>query len=376
MKSFRLTESAVKDLARLHGTPLLVVSLAQVEENYRFLRAHLPRVQVFYAMKANPAPCIVEALARLGASFDVASDGEMRQLAAMGVDGSRMIYANPFKTLRGLETARTLGTCKFTFDSEGEIAKMAEHVPGASVLLRVKVENSKALVDLNKKFGAAASDALRLLRLAKAAGLDAAGLCFHVGSQAPSADAYLDALASCRALFDEAAAAGIDLRILDIGGGLPIPAAGMAVDLPEIAGQIRARLDALFPETEIWAEPGRFLCGTAVNLITSIIGADRRGEKPWYFLDDGLYGTFSGILFDHWEYEMEFFRQGKRESSVFAGPSCDSLDVLYWDKEAPPLAIGDLALVLRCGAYSSASATEFNGFAKTPMVVWETREKS
>lgn len=371
MKSFRLTEAAVRDLAKAHGTPLLVVSRAQVEENYRFLRAHLPRVKVFYAMKANPAPCIVQALANLGASFDVASDGEMRQLAAMGVAGERMIYANPHKTLRGLETAQAVGARKFTFDSADEIAKMAASAPGATVLLRVRVENSKALVDLNKKFGAAADDALPLLRRAKHAGLDAAGLCFHVGSQAPSADAYLEALENCRTLFDAAAAEGMPLRILDIGGGLPIPFLGQRVDLPQIAGQIRAQLDRFFPDTELWAEPGRFLCGTAVHLITSVIGADRRGGKPWYFLDDGLYGTFSGILFDHWEYELEFFQDGECFPSVFAGPSCDSLDVLFWDKASPQLRLGDLALVLRCGAYSSASATEFNGFAKTPMVVWE-----
>lgn len=371
MKSFRLSKTQTQRLARLYGTPLLVISLEQVERNYRFLESRLPGVKVFYAMKANPAEAIVDKMARLGSSFDVASDGEMLQLARMGISAERMVYANPYKTPRGLAVAKRLGVNKFTFDSESEIEKMAKAVPGGTVLLRVRVDNPKALVDLNKKFGAAPEDALRLLKKAREQGLDAAGLCFHVGSQSPTAEAHLEAFRVCRRLFDEAEAAGIALRILDIGGGLPIPALGTEIDLENMAKQINAEIERLFQGTEIWAEPGRFICGTAVNLITQVIGVQKRNKQQWYFLDEGLYGTFSGIIFDHWDYELESFKSGGELPATFAGPSCDSLDVLFRDKMTPPLADGDLLLVPACGAYTSASATEFNGFSKAAMVSWE-----
>lgn len=371
MKSFRLTKEEVTTLAKGYGTPLLVISTEKVTDNYKFLIKHMPRVKIFYAMKANPNQHIVQTMADLGSCFDVASDGEMRQLSEMGVAADRMVYANPYKTPRGLALAHELGVNKFTFDSESEIYKMAKAVPGGTVLLRVRVDNPKALVDLNKKFGAAPEDALHLLKIARDEGLDVGGLCFHVGSQSPTSEAHIEALNICRCLFDEINAEGFNLRILDIGGGLPIPTLEMEMDLVKITEEIYAKIEELFPETEIWAEPGRYICGTAVNLLTSVIGTQHRNHQQWYFLDDGIYGSFSGILFDHWDFELEAFKEGEKVPVTFAGPSCDSLDVLFREKMSVPLEIGDVLLVPNCGAYSSASATEFNGFAKTPIMVWE-----
>lgn len=371
MDNFRLTKDEVAYLAKEYTTPLLVVSLAHVSQNYQFLKEKLPRVKIFYAVKANPADCIVKALGEMGSCFDAASDGEMLQLERLGITPERIVYANPFKTPKGLKVAKEMGVNKFTFDSESEIDKMAEAVPGGTVLLRIKVDNPRALVDLNKKFGTAPDDAIALLKKAKEKGLDVGGLCFHVGSQSPTAQAHIEALAVCRQLFDQAKEEGIVLRILDIGGGLPIPSLEMAVDLAQITTEINDALESLFPDTEIWAEPGRYICGTTVNLISSVIGTQKRNNQQWYFLDDGLYGSFSGILFDHWDYELVAFKSGEKEAVTFAGPSCDSLDVLFKDKMCVPLTIGDVLLVPNCGAYTSASATEFNGFTKTPIFVWE-----
>ena len=145
----------------------------------------------------------------------------------------------------------------------------------------------------------------------------------------------------------------------------------MKFNLQEILGKINARLDEDFPNTEIWAEPGRFICGTAVNLITSVIGVTTRNGEPWYFFDDGLYGTFSGVLFVQWDFKIISFKEGEQEKAVFAGPSCDSLDVMFRGKTTVKLDVGDLLLVPSCGAYTSASATTFNGFEKTEMIVWE-----
>lgn len=370
-KYFRLNKEETEALAQEYGTPLLVLSLEQIEKNYRLLRTHLPRVKVFYAIKANPHRRILELMRDLGSNFDVASDGEIMELSSLGVDGSRMIYANPMKTVNGLRACRNTGVGKMTFDSAGEIDKMARECPGATVLLRIRIDNSSAHVDLNKKFGAAREQALELLLKARDAGLDAAGIAFHVGSQTTSADPYLYALDIAREIFEEAAAAGMQLRIMDIGGGFPIPEPKVRFNLQEMLNQINARLDEDFPGVEIWAEPGRFICGTAVNLITSVIGVTERGGQPWYFLDEGLYGTFSGVLFDQWDFKLISFKEGEQVAATFAGPSCDSLDIMFRDKMTVRQEEGDLILVPICGAYTSASATTFNGFSKANFVVWE-----
>lgn len=370
-KYFRLNKEETEALAQEYGTPLLVLSLEQIEKNYRLLRTHLPRVKVFYAIKANPHRRILELMRDLGSNFDVASDGEIKELNSLGVDGSRMIYANPMKTVNGLRACRNAGVGKMTFDSAGEIDKMARECPGATVLLRIRIDNSSAHVDLNKKFGAAREQALELLLKARDAGLDAAGIAFHVGSQTTSADPYLYALDIAREIFEEAAAAGMQLRIMDIGGGFPIPEPKVRFNLQEMLNQINARLDEDFPGVEIWAEPGRFICGTAVNLITSVIGVTERGGQPWYFLDEGLYGTFSGVLFDQWDFKLISFKEGEQVAATFAGPSCDSLDIMFRGKMTVRQEEGDLILVPICGAYTSASATTFNGFSKANFVVWE-----
>ena len=370
-KYFRLNKEETEALAQEYGTPLLVLSLEQIEKNYRLLRTHLPRVKVFYAIKANPHRRILELMRDLGSNFDVASDGEIMELSSLGVDGSRMIYANPMKTVNGLRACCNVGVGKMTFDSAGEIDKMARECPGATVLLRIRIDNSSAHVDLNKKFGAAREQALELLLKARDAGLDAAGIAFHVGSQTTSADPYLYALDIAREIFEEAAAAGMQLRIMDIGGGFPIPEPKVRFNLQEMLNQINARLDEDFPGVEIWAEPGRFICGTAVNLITSVIGVTERGGQPWYFLDEGLYGTFSGVLFDQWDFKLISFKEGEQVAATFAGPSCDSLDIMFRGKMTVRQEEGDLILVPICGAYTSASATTFNGFSKANFVVWE-----
>lgn len=371
-KVFKLERESVEKLAEKYGSPLLVLSLKQIEANYMCLKTYMPRARVFYAIKANPHPEILKTMIKLGSSFDVASDGEIRTLHDMGVEGERLIYANPVKTTGGLQACRECGVSKMTFDSASEIEKICAICPDATVLLRLRIDNSSAHVDLNKKFGAAREHALDLMLKAKEAGLDMAGIAFHVGSQTVSADPYLHGLDIARELFEEAAAAGLKLRILDIGGGFPIPEPKVRFNLPEMLKQINARLDEDFPGIDVWAEPGRYICGTAVNLITSVIGVNERGGQPWYFLDEGLYGTFSGVIFDQWDFKLISFKEGEeRVAATFAGPSCDSLDIMFRGKMTVPLEVGDLLLVPSCGAYTSASATTFNGFSKAQFVVWE-----
>lgn len=376
-KHFQIEQEAVEKLATEYGTPLLVLSLEEVKKSYNILKKYLPRVKVHYAIKANPHPEILRVMAQLGSCFDVASDGEIRLLHDMGVAGSRMIYANPVKLGAGFTACRDCGVTKMTFDSVSEIEKIKKELPQATVLLRLRIDNSSAHVDLNKKFGAGRENALALMLKAKAAGLDMAGIAFHVGSQTVSAEPYLQALDITRELFEQAEAAGLSLRILDIGGGFPIPEPKVKFNLPEMLKQIAARLDEDFAATEIWAEPGRYICGTAVNLITGVVGVTERGGQPWYFLDEGLYGTFSGVLFDQWDFKLISFKESdEKVAATFAGPSCDSLDIMFRGRLTAPLEVGDLLLVPACGAYTSASATTFNGFSKAKFIVWENVKQS
>ena len=374
-RNFHLTEDEKNFLADCFETPFMVISLNKVQENYLYLKKQLPRVKVFYAMKANSTPEVLLQLANLGSNFDVASPGEMRALNALGISGSRMVYANPVKTLSGIKLAHDLGVDKFTFDDESEIHKLASYAPGAKVLVRVRVENKDAVVNLNEKFGAAPMQALQLLQLAKDNGLIPAGICFHVGSQSLSADAYITALEMCRELFDKAEIQGMHLTALDIGGGLPVPNEKVeAVDVDSMTDILREKLDELFPDTEIWSEPGRFMCGTAVNLVTSVIGTKMRNGQPWYVLDDGLYGSFNGLMFDHWNFKMKMpadKAQEKAVPSTFVGPSCDSIDVVARDLPAPKLEIGDRIMVPNIGAYSTSAATSFNGFPPADTIAYE-----
>ena len=323
-------------------------------------------------MKANPAPAILETLADRGACFDVASAGEIKTLGVLGVDGGRMIYANPVKDRRGLAAARDYGVKRMTFDDASEIPKIAEYVPDAEVLVRIAVHNKRALVDLNTKFGAHPQDAIPLLLQAKAAGLKPIGICFHVGSQSLSTAAYEEALLFVHGLFDEAKAAGLTLTDLDIGGGFPVPdESGLAVDVAAMMETIDRQIARLFAGVNVCCEPGRFLPGTAANFVATVIGTKDRAGHPWYILDDGIYGAFTGLLFDHWHYPLYTFAQGKKEKCTIAGPTCDGIDVLYEDYETPRLHIGDHVLATDIGAYTSVSATRFNGFDIAPTYIYE-----
>lgn len=364
MQKFNLTEQEIKDLMEQHNTPFVVLSLKQVEYNYNFLKEYLPKVKIHYAVKSNPNENIIKTLADLGSSFDVASDGEMRLLTEMGIESNRMIYANPFKTPNGLEVAKRVGVTKFTFDSESEIYKMAKAVPNATVLLRIRLDKTDAKTDLNKKFGADPNDAIRLLTIAKEQGLDVGGLCFHVGSNSASIKSYINAVVLCKQIFEEAKQVGIDLRILDIGGGFT-----PSEEVQTLLYNLNILLNGYFPNAEIWSEPGRFICNTTMNLVTSVIGITERNDNRWFFLDEGLYGVFTAIPFDHWNPEFITFKCSEKIKATLAGPSCDSLDILVTNKEIENLEIGDFVLVPDCGAYTTATATNFNGFNKAKLIV-------
>jgi ornithine decarboxylase len=364
----------LKKLAEQHGTPLFVVDHDELRRNYAMFKKYLPRVQAYYAVKANPDPAIVKTLFDAGASFDVASMPEFHIVHEYIKDmpdkqrqvwiWDKIIYANPIKaneTLQELNPYKPL----VTYDNDEEIRKIKKHAPQAGLALRLKVPNTGAMVELSSKFGAAPGEAVDLILAADKVGLTVEGISFHVGSQTTNFGNYVAAINLAANIFKEARDRGYTkMNLLDIGGGFPAPYDDTVKPFRELAGIINRELNRLFPKNiQILAEPGRFLCATAATAISKIIGKAVRDGKLCYYINDGVYHTFSGVIFDHCHYHMKSFKRGPTQICSVFGPTCDALDVVSMAEELPgDLQLGDLLYSEQIGAYSHASSTYFNGF--------------
>ncbi|HOS74908.1 MAG TPA: type III PLP-dependent enzyme [Verrucomicrobiota bacterium] len=370
----------LQHLARQHGTPLFVVDHDELRRNYAQFKQGLPRVQVYYAVKANPDPAIVKTFYEAGAGFDVASMPEFRivhqyiehlpEPERQAWIWDKIIYANPIKaneTLRELDPYKPL----VTFDNAEEIGKIRNYAPHAGLVLRLWVPNTGSVVELSTKFGAAPGEAVDLILAADKAGLKVEGLSFHVGSQATNFENYVAALNLAANVFQEARDRGYTrMNLVDIGGGFPVPYDATVKPFAELAGIINSELDRLFPQDiQILAEPGRFLVATAAVAISQIIGKAMRNGKLCYYINDGVYHTFSGVLFDHCQYPLQAFKGGAPQICSVFGPTCDALDVVSLAEHLPAnLELGDLLYSKNIGAYSHASSTWFNGFPPAKVV--------
>jgi ornithine decarboxylase len=370
----------LKKLAEQHGTPLFVVDHDELRRNYATFKKHLPRIQAYYAVKANPDPAIVKTLFDAGASFDVASMPEFRIVYEYIKDmpdkqrqdwiWDKIIYANPIKaneTLQELNPYKPL----VTYDNYEEIRKIKKHAPQAGLALRLKVPNTGAMVELSSKFGAAPGEAVDLILAAYKVGLTVEGISFHVGSQTTNFKNYVAAINLAANIFKEARDRGYTkMNLLDIGGGFPAPYDDTVNPFRELASIINRELNRLFPKNiQILAEPGRFLCATAATAVSKIIGKAMREGKLCYYINDGVYHTFSGVIFDHCHYHMKSFKRGPTQICSVFGPTCDALDVVSMAEELPgDLQLGDLLYSEQIGAYSHASSTWFNGFPPANVV--------
>ncbi len=364
-------ERRLKSLARRHGTPLAAISRSALLRQLDRFRSALPRVEPFYAVKANANGEVLKTLAAAGASFDVASTAEVHAVLAAGGNADRMIFANTIKPPVAIAEAGKLGIDLMTYDSEYELDKIAEHCPGARVLVRIKVPNVGSIVELSLKFGVEPADAMALLIKARKMDLKPVGVSFHVGSQCTRIDNYIQSLEMAAIIVRDAQLKQLPLEIVDIGGGFPIAHADWEGDpFDSAAATIRKEINRLFsPNIRVIAEPGRFLVGPAVTLVMRVIGKAIRENKHWYYLDDGLYGSLSGQVFDHAKYQFKVTRNGRRQLSTLAGPTCDSLDIIAVGEDLPELEIGDIVYVENVGAYSTATATNFNGLAPAKVVM-------
>jgi ornithine decarboxylase len=351
-------------------TPYLVTDLDVVASRYDAFTAALPDVSVFYAMKCNPSPEILGTLRSRGAGFEIASIGELRTLQALGVDPADVLYSNPIKPPAHIEAAAAAGLWRFSVDSPGELANISQLAPGVAVYLRLRVDDSASVFPLSRKFGADVEDAYHLLLLAERLGLRPYGVTFHVGSQCESTEAWRTAIRTAGALMEMLLPDGIELEMLDLGGGFPARygAAGPAI---EEIGEIIAKeiVDLPYRPGLIAAEPGRHLVAEAGVLATTIIGRETRGDENWLYLEVGAFHGMTeplqipgGLNYPMWTTRPS--SEGGLLPFTLSGPTCDSADTFAYGVMLPAtLAVGDVVYFGSAGAYTLSYATSFNGFS-------------
>jgi ornithine decarboxylase len=369
----------LQELAREQGTPIFVIDHEQIRENYREFKSHLPAVQVYFAVKANSNPEIVRTLFEMGSSFDVASMPEfmivhenirdMPDKERQDWIWDKIIYANtikPIETLEALDKYKPL----VTFDNAEEIKKIRKHAPHAGLVLRIRVPNTGSMVELSSKFGAHPGEAVDLIMTAFDSGVEVEGLSFHVGSQCTNFENYVTALQLSSDIINEVETrTGRKIRLLDIGGGFPVKYHPDVKDFKVLAKKLNTEIKRLFPkDMEIIAEPGRFLVANTCTLVAKVVGKAVRDGKTCYYINDGVYHTYSGQVFDHVNYPVLAFNGGDTQISAVFGPTCDAFDTITLSAELPDLAIGDLVYSENIGAYSHASSTYFNGFPPAKVV--------
>jgi ornithine decarboxylase len=355
-----------------------IVDLGEIVSAYNNWVRLLPDVKPYYAMKCNPNPVIMEALASLGANFDCASQQEIRSAIDITGDPSRIIFANPIKMNSQIKYARSNDVDLMTFDAEDELFKIKLYHPQCNLVLRLAVDDSHSKCQFNSKFGCKVEDVEKILNIAKTLKLNIIGFSFHVGSGCMSSEVYYEALRECRKATDIASRMGFSISLIDIGGGFQY--IDREVKFENVAMRINDGIEEFFKEEldaktiEFIAEPGRYFAEKTHTLVLNVIGKKQKvdaasGENiNVYYLNESTYGSFNCIHNDHYTPNLLPFneRNEKLFKSTVFGFSCDSADKICEHIWLPDLAIGETVLVECMGAYTCcASSIGFNGFAPT-----------
>ncbi|HEY4443012.1 MAG TPA: type III PLP-dependent enzyme [Steroidobacteraceae bacterium] len=360
---------SVKRLVTRYGSPLFVIDVERVRGQYRRLAAAMPGVDLHYALKPLPHSSVINTLNAEGACFDLATNGEVELVRRLKVAPERCIHTHPIKRDSDIRTALAYGVDRFVIDNPDELRKFVKYRNRSSLLIRVSFSSPEARCDLSRKFGCDPEAVAELFQLAAELRIKIDGLSFHVGSQAAGPAMFVEAIARCDELLRLATQAGHTPGILDIGGGFPVDYLQRSMPIEEFCAPIRAALRNLPSTVRIIAEPGRYIAAPAAISVTSVMGRAQRDGRWWYYLDDGLYGSYSGQIYDHATYPVEaLVPPGEMHPSVLAGPTCDSIDVINEHLELPKLDIGDLIVGRAMGAYTWASASEFNFFPRATVL--------
>jgi len=372
--------------------PFFGCDLTDIIDRYNRWVKNLPTVEPFYAVKCNPDPMVLKILAKLGTNFDCASKVEMKTVLNLGVSPKRIILANPCKQASHITYARDNGVDMMTFDNIEELHKIKRVFPSAKLVLRIVPGNFKAQCNLGIKFGCHVSEINRLLEKAKELELDVIGVSFHVGSGCHEIEAYPTAISLARNVFNKAQELGFYPYLLDIGGGFPGHDDG-PISFEQFCHAINSSLKKHFPnesEIRIIAEPGRYFVTSAFTLVTNIIAkrtvssespnkedgicntpAPPKNRQPpafMYYINDGVYGSFNCLLYDHVSECPPLLYNGRSGEPAYAcsiwGPTCDGLDCITNHAMLPELDVGDWIFFEDMGAYTMAASSSFNGMPK------------
>ncbi len=355
------------------ATPCLVLDVDRVEANFRTLQRALPLARIYYAVKANPARPVLERLVHLGSSFDAASFEEVAGCLDAGARPEAISYGNTIKKASAIRAAFQRGVTLFAFDSAEELEKLAVNAPGARVYCRILVANEGADWPLSRKFGTTVENARALMLRAGDMGLDPYGLSFHVGSQQTTTRAYEVAIGKVAMLFTDLTEAGVNLRMMNLGGGFPTRYRDPVPEIDQFGDAIITAMTAHFGNAlpEMVVEPGRFIVGDAGLVSAEVVLVSRRDPNDpvrWVYLDIGRFGGLAETEGEAIKYRIVTPHDGTVAGPVaIAGPTCDGADILYEKSNYRlPLALasGDRVELLSTGAYVTTYASQrFNGFA-------------
>ncbi len=351
-------------------TPSLILDFEEIANSYQQFVTSFPGAKIFYAMKANANPDIIQLVVNRGGGLEIASLAELEKSFSAGADGSRIICSNPIKNPAFLRRMHETGVYAVVVDSTYEVEKVAQHMPGARIYIRLAVDNTGSVLPLDGKFGVDAELALELCDLSRELDLNPIGLSFHVGSQCLSPMNWVKAIAACGDVWRTAAERGHKFYFLDIGGGYPA-GSNHDVGIPTTAEIGSVVMDAVekyipsTPEMMLVLEPGRGLSGEAGWLVTTVEGKALRGSGEWLYLDAGV---FNGLMeaFEGFPPVVKLLADGVEDRPLrrytIAGPSCDSCDVVARNLEMPEAHIGERIVFFDVGAYTNEYAVAFNGF--------------
>jgi ornithine decarboxylase len=356
-----------------YSRPFLIVDTAIVRAKLRRFRAAMPRVRPHYAVKANPDRRVLKVLIQEGAGFEIASIAELDLLLGLGVPPAEVFYSNPVKSRESIAYAAQKGVEWFVVDSVDELRRVHEVKPDAKQYLRIAAPNIGSDWPLSGKFGAGVGDAREIVALAAKLGVDLAGVTFHVGSQCRNPENWRVALEKARSLFDAMARAGLKPRLLNIGGGFPVRHMKPIPAIEVIGEVVNEGLKAFPEEVQVIAEPGRYVVSDAGYFVCRVLGTATRAGKRWMHWDAGLFGgvieTTEGL-----KYRIRTDRSGPDIPWTVGGPTCDSVDIVLRDEPLPSdLQEGDFIYIRNAGAYTTAYASQFNGFPLPEVRVFESK---
>ncbi len=362
----------IKEFSKDKETPFLVIDLEAVRRKYMEMKNALPFAQIYYAIKANPVDEVITLLNELGSCFDVATRFELDQLLRLGVDPARMSFGNTIKKAEDIRYFYQKGIRLFVTDSHEDLQEIATEAPGSRVFFRLLTEGTGSDWPLSRKFGAHSDMIYYLIIEARNAGLEPFGFSFHVGSQQRDIGQWDDAIARCKYLFDAIEAdEGIKLKMINLGGGFPASYLSPTLPLDVYASEIKRFLFEDFGDTlpEIYMEPGRAMTADAGVLVSEVIRISKKSKNNlyrWAYLDVGLFGGLIETIGEAIKYPIYFEGQGEAEEIILAGPTCDSMDVMYQDfkyKMPSTTKTRDRVYIFTTGAYTQTySSIYFNGF--------------